>query len=219
MSFGSIPANASAIISSATHAQFLDERLCLCGDVKPPRAAVGRIGDPLDELASSSRSTIRDKRDRLDVEHVGELDLPQPGLPLEPEQHLPLRARDAHAAPRGGRTPCAARAPSRRSRKEAFPSANRYSKPAYIKQRLRRASVPLAPQISCCARVPDWSLGVGHHRRLNNAVRLDGVPEVRRTIDPAVQQQISEFLQQPYIPHRLRGRAARTDGASAPAIW
>ena len=37
------------------------------------------------------------QRDRLDVEHVGQLDLPEARLALELEQHLPLRTRDAQA--------------------------------------------------------------------------------------------------------------------------
>jgi len=82
-------------------AQLLDEGLRICGDVKPPCPAVGRIGCPLDEPGLLEPVDDPRQGDRLDVEHVGQLDLSQPRQAGQLEQHLPLRARDTepHRSP------------------------------------------------------------------------------------------------------------------------
>ncbi len=59
-------------------AQFLDERPCPCGDMKPPCPPVGRIGDSLDQPRFFQPVDDPRQGDRLDIEHVGKLDLPQP---------------------------------------------------------------------------------------------------------------------------------------------
>ena len=97
MSFGSIPANASSTSSAATRLKFLDERLRLRGDVQPPGTPISRIARALDQTRFLEPVDDPAQGDRLDIEHVGELDLPKAGLPRQPEQHLPLRAR--HAEP------------------------------------------------------------------------------------------------------------------------
>lgn len=55
--------------------EFVDERLCLCGNVKPPCPPIVRIPNTLDE--SRFLETVDDpaQGDRLQVEHVGKLDL------------------------------------------------------------------------------------------------------------------------------------------------
>jgi hypothetical protein len=78
--------------------EFLDERLRLCGDMKPPGTTVGGIGNPFNQR--SFFEPVNDPRQRnwLDVEHVGKLDLAKAGLSFEAEQDLPLGAGNAHAA-------------------------------------------------------------------------------------------------------------------------
>ena len=61
--------------------KFVDERLCLCGDVKPPCPAVIRIARPLDEARFLEPVDDTAQGDRLQIEHVGQLDLPQAGRP------------------------------------------------------------------------------------------------------------------------------------------
>jgi hypothetical protein len=65
--------------------------------VKPPCTAIGGIGGALDE--PRLLETIDDTRqgDRLYVEHVRQLDLAKTRVSVEPEQHLPLRARDSES--------------------------------------------------------------------------------------------------------------------------
>jgi hypothetical protein len=75
--------------------EFVDERLCLCGDVKPPGPAVARVSRALDEPRLLETIDDAAQGDRLELEHVGELDLPKAGFARQLEQHLPLRARDS----------------------------------------------------------------------------------------------------------------------------
>ena len=60
--------------------------------MKSPRAAIGGVGNPLDEATLFEPIDDPRERDRLDVEQVGEFDLSHAGLARQPKQHLPLRA-------------------------------------------------------------------------------------------------------------------------------
>jgi hypothetical protein len=62
--------------------------------VKPPGATIRGIGHALDEARFLKPVDDARERDRLDIEHVRKLDLPKARLPVQPEQHLPLRARN-----------------------------------------------------------------------------------------------------------------------------
>ncbi len=81
--------------------KLVDERLCLCGDVQLPRAPVIRIAGALDQTGFFETVDDPAQGDRLEVEHVRELDLPKARRAGQLEQHLPLRARDPQA---GGKT-------------------------------------------------------------------------------------------------------------------
>ena len=63
--------------------------------MKPPRAAIHRIAGPLDQPRFFEAVDDPAQGDRLEIEHVGELDLAEAGRPGQLEQHLPLRARDS----------------------------------------------------------------------------------------------------------------------------
>ena len=63
--------------------------------MKPPRAAVLGVADPLDQPRFLEPVDDPAQGDRLEIEHVGKLDLAQAGRAGQLEQHLPLRARDS----------------------------------------------------------------------------------------------------------------------------
>lgn len=75
--------------------EFVDERLCPCGDVKAPRATVAGIARALDESRFLEPIDNPAQGDWLKVQHVGKLDLPQTGSARELEEHLPLGTRYA----------------------------------------------------------------------------------------------------------------------------
>lgn len=56
--------------------KFVDERLCPCGDVKPPSTTIARIANALDKSGFLQPVDDPAERDRLQVQHVRELDLP-----------------------------------------------------------------------------------------------------------------------------------------------
>ena len=77
--------------------KFVDERLCPCGDVKPPCTAIFRIADSFDETRLFQPVDDPAERDRLQIQHIGELDLPQSRHPRQLEQHFPLGASNPQA--------------------------------------------------------------------------------------------------------------------------
>lgn len=77
--------------------QFLDERLCRLGDLKPPGPPIGRVASTLDQPRFLQAVDDPAEGNRLDIEHVGKLDLPETWSAGQAEKHFPLRAGDAQA--------------------------------------------------------------------------------------------------------------------------
>ena len=78
----------------ADRLELVDERLCLCGDMQPPRPPIVRIAGAFDESRLFEAVDNPAQGDRLEIEHIRQLDLPQAGRAGQLEQHLPLRARN-----------------------------------------------------------------------------------------------------------------------------
>jgi hypothetical protein len=75
--------------------EFLDEWLGFCGDMKPPRATIVGIAHALDQPRLLEAIDDPAQGNRLEFEHFRELDLAKARCPGQPEQHLPLRTRNA----------------------------------------------------------------------------------------------------------------------------
>ena len=81
--------------------KFGDERLCACGDMKPPGASVIGVPTALHEARFFEAVDDSAQCDRLEIEHIRQLDLAKARSAGQLEQHLPLGARDSKA---GGKT-------------------------------------------------------------------------------------------------------------------
>ena len=64
-------------------AQLLDERPCLCGNVKPPCSPVGGVSYALNQTRFFKSVDDPRQCDWFDVKHIGKLDLAKAGFALE----------------------------------------------------------------------------------------------------------------------------------------
>ena len=89
-----MPANACATSSAPTAWSFSISGRASAVTCKPPRPAVVGIAAPLDQAGFLEPVDDPAQCDRLEIEHVGKLDLPKARRAGQSEQHLPLGARD-----------------------------------------------------------------------------------------------------------------------------
>src|SRR5689334_7587158 len=77
--------------------EIVDELPAFRGEKQAVGAAVLRIVTPLEQAMFDEAIEQPHQRDRLQLEHIGEIDLRQALLLAQPKQHDPLRARGAAA--------------------------------------------------------------------------------------------------------------------------
>ena len=94
---------------------------------------------------------------------------------------------------------------------------NRYSKPAYIKQRLNCCSRSCQRTFSCCRRCGHCYLARQPTGGMPMQFAWIGFLKSGEAIDQGLQQQISGFLATALHPDQLGRRPARTKPATAPA--